>query len=280
MLRRVVKGDKVSISANTFNQVIDATNAYLRKPSFGNEANKHKSEYLIKNKTGKKLPIYSVVMITDIENDFPDSADETGNLNFLIGMKIVFKALIPDKSSLFFDKICITQEPLAPDAVGVGILDSMSKCVYKIKEKDNYTPNLPSFFRAEDQNTDNLFLSNYGGMEVVYSSNHDKKDEIGYGVVNLGNVKKQFYFPVDLTWKSGGDSTSSYTARIYDIVLNGKIIKSDVDIALGNNPYRRPQDYNVTKATLGLAFCSGTEENILIAWANEYPLLGDAEIIP
>lgn len=279
MLEHVSKGNKLEIKADTWNRMIDATRQFEKKKSFGNIANSHKTEFYVQNKTGKRLPIYSVVMITDLSNDVSASADEDANLNEFIAMQIVFKGEIPDINSPHFNKTIITQEPLEIDAVGVGKIEGITKCNIFLEENSFYSDNLPSFVRPETGNTDYLLLANYGSIETVFSGNY-KKSEVTQAVINLGGAVQPNYFLVDLVWKSGGDSDTDYSPRIYDIFVNNTVIKTDVDIAAGNNPYRRPQDYNITKANIGMAFFTDSPDDVLIAWANEYPLIGTAEVIP
>ena len=276
--RKVSPKDPFAFPARLYNDLIDVSRDNKKRKGFRNVATKHETDYYIQNKTGKRLSIYSVVMITDIVNDFPDSADDDINLNFLIEMKIVFKGEIPDKTSTHFNKICILQQPLEIDEIGVGLIDGLSKCNLYLNETDIFTPTLPSFARPLDQNTDYLVIGNYGTIEVLFNQVPVKQKSV-FGVVNLGGAVVSSYFLVDLVWKSGGDSDTDYEARIYDIKLNDVVIKADTDIAANDNPYRRPQDYNITKADIGLAFIGGTGD-VLIAWCNEYPLIGVAEVMP
>ncbi len=291
MLPHVGRTERIDIKASTMNKIIDATNNFGRRNAFGNNATKHYTDFYIKNKTGKKLPIYSVVMITDIENDFSDSADEAENLNEFIGMKIVFRGGIPDKDSPYFDKICILQQPLDIDEVGVGIINGLSKCYTVVKESENFSYLIKSYLRAEHNNTDYLVRSNFGNLELFFSvdSSGVIKNIPQLSVVNVGSASLPSYFLVDMIWKSGGDSTTEYEPRIYDIVASNavnaanNILKADVDPASGKNPYRRPLDFNVTKANRGLAYYSPEENEtgILIVWCNEYPMLSSTpEVMP
>lgn len=279
MLKKVSPNDPLNIPASTYNAFIDATRDFQKSKGFKNSPNNHSTPYYVQNKTGKRLPIYSVLMITDLATDFPNSADDTENLNYFIGMKIVFKGEIPDKTSKHFNKILITQEPLEIDAVGIGIIDGISKCAYKVKEGTSYQPTLIPYFAVEHLNTDYLLLQTYGTIETVFIPS-EVPEKVRQGVCNLNSSVIPYYFLVDLIWVSGGDSTTNYEPRLYNIALNSNTpIQFNVDIGAGNNPYRRPQDYNVTKATIGLGFWDSKGE-ILIAWANEYPMLGTAEVLP
>lgn len=291
MLNHVTKGQKLDISAKEWNEVVDATNSFLRKKAFGNLPSKHSTDFYIKNKTGKKLPIYSIVMISGIENELSDSADEAAKLNEFLAAKLVFTGEIPDKDSPNFNKICIIQQPLAIDEVGVGVVDGLSKCFCVVKESENFNSSLKSYLRVEHDNTDYLIRGHFGNLELFFSTDDsgDTKNEPKLAVANVGSASYPSYFLVDMIWKSGGDSTTEYEPRIYDIVLTNtstatnQILKPDVDPSSGKNPYRRPLDYNVTKANRGLAFYSPeeNESGILIAWCNEYPMLsGTVEVLP
>lgn len=278
MYNKVSPNDPFKFPAKLYNDLVDAVRDNEKNKGFKSKANIHSSQYFITNKTGKKLPIYSVLMITDLMIDFPDSADETENLNFFIGTAIVFKGEIPDKDSIHFNKIAIIQQPLADGETGLCVIDGLSKCNIYLKETSNYSTNLPAFLSPVDDNTDYLSLENFGTIECLFTQ-IPKKQETVFGVANLGGAVVPSFFLVDLVWQSGGDSDTSYEPRIYDIKLNGVLIQAGVDVASGDNPYRRPQDYNVTKADIGLAFVSGKSE-VLIAWCNEYPLLGTPEVMP
>ena len=276
--KKVSPKDPFAFPARLYNDLVDAARDSKKSKGFKNNATKHDTAYYIQNKTGKRLPIYSVVMVTDLAIDLPDSADEDSNLNALVGATLVFKGEIPDKNSKYFNKICITQEPLEIDGVGKGILDGITKCQIKRKENSIFSTNIKSFVSAEDQNTDTFLLTNYGNIELIYGS-ASNTETVYPAIVNMNSILVPSFFPVNLSWVSGGDSTSDYEPRIYNILVNNAVVKTNTDIAALNNPYRRPQDYNVTKATMGMAFCS-SDGDILIAWANEYPLVGTAEVIP
>lgn len=278
MLKKVSANDPLEIPASTYNAFIDATRKTKQKNGFNSKASKHETPYYVQNKTGKRLPIYSVLMVTDLALDFPDSSDDAVNLNWFISNQIVFKGMIPDKTSIHFHKIIITQEPLEIDAVGVGIMDGFCKCNMKLKKETIYKPFVQGYLNPEDGNTDYLLLGNFGTIEAIFIPT-SAVERITQGVCNLGGAVLPYYFLVELSWKSGGDSTTIYEPRLYDILLNNQVIQINVDIGAGNNPYRRPQDYNVTKATMAMGFYAENGE-VLIAWANEYPLLGTAEVLP
>lgn len=273
MLKKVNPKDPLEIPASTYNAFIDATRTFQQKKGFRNTANVHNTPYLIHNATGKRLPIYSVVMVTGIALELPATADEDTVFNAFVGMPIVFKGEIPDKNSEFFYKICITQEPLEIDGVGKGIVDGLSKCKIKVDDNSAIGVGINSYYLPIDQNTDELRLSAYGFIEDFFHSTSEK-----VGIANLSRTAMPYFFNVGMTWKSGGDDTTSYTPRLYDLYTNGAIINRDVDVSTGNHPYRRPQDYNVTKATTGLGIMD-SNGNVLISWCNEYPQLGTPEVM-
>ena len=278
MLKKVSPKDPLNIPASTWNAFIDATRQSEQKKGFKSTPSTHNTPYYIKNNTGKRLPIYSVLMVTGLATDFPSSADTDANLNYFIGTEIVFKGEIPDKDSQYFNKICITQEPLEIDGVGLGVLDGIAKCNMLKKEQTIFSPFIKAYLSPIDGNTDYLSLSNFGTIELVYGQ-ADQTETVYQAIITLGGAVVPNYFLVDLIWKSGGDSTTVYEPRIYDISLNNYLLRSTVDVASGDNPYRRPQDFNVTKATIGMAFTGG-DGGVLIAWCNEHPLLGTPEVMP
>jgi hypothetical protein len=136
--KKVRRGDKVSIPAATWNNIVDATKAWKRQqysPIRGamndgdiSDLLKSNSTVLVKNSTDYDIPTSYQVMRLDA------AIAETNPDPHTINNRIAFLGEIPANTD---NAVCILQSPLAIGDIGTAVVSGVTVCKVKMIDEDH-----------------------------------------------------------------------------------------------------------------------------------------------